>query len=170
MWRHKLFLDIKINLVWRLQGLSCLTVYNLWPCYSNLHRVGHSQLDYIPMSQLLYLTSAHQWIKYWIKWVDSFINQLCYSWFLQTRWSNLWWAKLVFQVIKLYYLISSITITERKVCLYMLFLWDKFYEFRWLYSAMTKEFPKKKKAVDPKLTSAWFLVIIMGTHINYDCL
>lgn len=67
MWRHKLFLDTKTNLVWRLQVLSCLILYILWPCYSNLHRMGHFLLDCIHMSQLLYLISACQWIKYWIR-------------------------------------------------------------------------------------------------------
>lgn len=67
MWRHKVFLNTKINLVWRLQDLSCLIVYILWPHYSNLHRVGHFPQGCIPMSQLLYLISAHQWIKYWIR-------------------------------------------------------------------------------------------------------
>lgn len=67
MWRHKLFLNTEINLVWRLQGLSCLIVYILWPCYSDLHRKGPFLQGCIPMSQLLYLISAHQWIKYWIR-------------------------------------------------------------------------------------------------------
>lgn len=66
MWRHKLFLDTKISLVWRLQVQSCLILYIPWPCCSNLHRVGHFLQDCIRMSQLLYLIPVYQLIKYWI--------------------------------------------------------------------------------------------------------